>query len=296
MCYFYYICLAESESPNIFKIHSGGFKAGECAYFMINGQLIHGESKRGINVVILDSFGNPSCHRETFDTCGEEKESSKFCEFINMLQIETLIGIAVRDDAEDFLTEDAKETIKNLGGKQFANIQFRSSYALVAIIGHPAYTLEALAHGKSPATVSYYLPANGVSDILNDQRYVLKAGYQNNGIPDIQAVHSDCSFEINNSSSTAGDSLFAGFINPRSKSLSLKMYDACGTKESLKTLETELTHGNMIFVLVKVHNKEFSDSFLDMMQTLGSKSHNKLQRQNDIKFQLFFLKNRYHPL
>ena len=246
---------------------------------MLDGRLIPGESKRGINVVILES-SSQSCHRETFDTCKEENESSKFCEFINLLQIGTLIGIGVRDDAEDFLTEDAKKTMKSLGGKQFVDIEFRSSYALVAIIGHPDYTLEALAHGKSPATVSYWLPANGVSDILNDQSYILKvtsAGYQNGGMPDIQAVHLDYSFGINNSSSSAGDNLYAGFVNPKNKLLSLKTYDTCG---SLSTLETELIHGqeNIIYVFAKAYvDGNFSDSFHDMMETLGSKSHKKLQ-------------------
>ena len=202
---------------------------------MLDGRLIPGESKRGINVVILES-SSQSCHRESFDTCKEENESSKFCEFINLLQIGTLIGIGIRDDAEDFLTQDAKKTMKSLGGKQFGDIEFRSSYALVAIIGHPDYTLEALAHGKSPDTVSYWLPANGVSDILNDQSYILKvtsAGYQYGGMPDIQAVHLGYSFGINNSSSSAGDNLCAGFV---SKIVSLKTYNACGTKENLSTL------------------------------------------------------------
>ena len=272
-----------SESSYVFKVHSGGFKAGECAYFMLDGRMIPGESKHGINVVIPDS-SSQSCHRETFDTCKEENESTRFCEFINLLQIGTLIGIGVRDDAEDFLTEDAKKTIKSLGGKQFVDIKFCSSYALVAIIGHPDYTLEALAHGKSPATVSYWLPSNGISGILEDQRCILKvtsAGYQNGGILDIQAVHLGYSFGINNSSSSAGDSLYAGFINLKSKLLSLKTYDACGTKESLSTLETELTQGDIIYVFAKAYiDESFSDSFHDMMETLGSTSHKQLQHSS----------------
>ena len=253
---------------------------------MLDGEPIPGESKRGINVVVLSS--SQSFHRETFDTCKEEKESSKFCEYIDLLQIGTLIGIGVRDDAEDFLTEDAKKTMKSLGGKQFVDIKFRSSYALVAIIGHPDYSLEALAHGKSPATVSYWLPANGVSDILNDQRYILKvtsAGYHNGGMPDIQAVHLGYSFGINNSSSSAGDNLCAGFVNPKSKIVSLKTYDACGTKESLSTLETELTQENIIYVFAKAYvDGNISDSFHDMMETLGSKSHKKLQHNSSWVF------------
>ena len=248
---------------------------------MLDGRMIPGESKRGIYVVIPDS-SSQSCHRETFDTCKEENESSRFCEFINLLEIGTLIGIGVRDDAEDFLTEDAKKTMKSLGGKQFVDIKFRSSYALVAIIGHPDYSLEALAHGKSPATVSYWLPANGVSGILDNQRYILKvtsAGYQNGGIPDIQAVHLGYSFGINNSS--AGDNLYAGFVNLKSKLLSLKTYDACGTKESLSTLETEVTQRDIIYVFAKAYiDESFSDSFHDIMETLGSKSHKKLQHSS----------------
>ena len=239
-----------------------------------------------INVVILES-SSQSCHRESFDTCKEENESSK-CEFINLLQIGTLIGIGIRDDAEDFLTQDVKKTMKSLGGKQFVDIEFRSSYALVAIIGHPDYTLEALAHGKSPATVSYWLPANGVSDILNDQSYILKvtsAGYQNGGKPDIRAVHLGYSFGINNSSSSASDNLCADFVNPKSKIVSLKTYDACCTKESLSTLETELAQENIIYVFAKAYvDGNISDSFHDMMENLESKSHKKLQHNSSWVF------------
>ena len=259
----------------------------ECAYFMLDGRMIPGESKRGINVVVLGS-SSQSCHHETFDTCKEENESSRFCEFINLLQIGTLIGIGVRDDAEDFLTEDAKKTMKSLGGKQFVDIKFHSSYALVDIIGHPDYSLEALAHGKSPATVSYCLPANRVSNFLDDQRYILKvtsAGYQNGGMPDIQAVHLGYSFGINSSSFSADDNLYAGFVNPKSKRLSLKTYDACGTKESLSTLETELTQGDIIYVFAKEYiDESFSDSFHYITETLGSKSHKKLQHSSSWVF------------
>ena len=283
--YGYHYFFIFSESVNEFKVHSGGFEAGKCSRFTTKGYLIPGESKRGINVVVLDSYGNLS-RRESFDTHKQVKESSRFCEFINGLQGGTVIGIAVKDDAKECLTEPAVNTIKYLGGTEIVHVKFRSSYALVAIVGYPSYTLEAATDGDIPAIVSYLLPASGIINILNGRSFVVKAisaGYlENGGMGEIQAVHSGSSFMVTCcplQTVCVCNNICVGDIDPRHRSLRLKLYDVCDTKKDSDTLEAEFTQGSSIYGFAKTNRikKEFRDSFHDMMEALGSKFHKEVE-------------------
>ena len=236
-----------SESVNE---HSGGFEAGKCSRFTTKGYLIPCESKRGINVVILDSYSHLGCC-ESFDTHKQVKESSRFCEFINGLQGGTVIGIAVKGDAKECLTEPAVNTIKYLGGTEIVHVKFRSSYALVAIVGYPSYTLEAATDGDIPAIVSYLLPTNGIINILNGRSFVVKAisaGYlENGGMGEIQAVHSGSSFMVTCCPlQTVCNNICVGDIDPRHRSLRLKLYDVCSVAafmDLLKQTESKKSSG-----------------------------------------------------
>ena len=70
----------------------------------------------------------------------------------------------------------------------------------MAIVGYPSYTLEAATDGDIPAIVSYWLPANGIINILNGRSFVVKAisaGYlENGGMGETQAVHLGSSFMV----------------------------------------------------------------------------------------------------
>jgi len=80
--------------------------------------------KRGINMVALDPFKHELLANNNYDTYGDAKAASRFVKDFRKLPKSSVIAIAVKDEATNRLSGQAKEVLKSLGSQEIDNLKF----------------------------------------------------------------------------------------------------------------------------------------------------------------------------
>ena len=93
--------LLDTEIPVCIK--SLGYKNGDRVSILINGKE-HCPNKPGINIVVMDFTTFNVTEAAAFDTGHDKEASDHFVEFVDMIPIGTLVFIAVRGEADYYMT------------------------------------------------------------------------------------------------------------------------------------------------------------------------------------------------
>ena len=84
-------------------IQSLGYKNGDRVSISINGKE-HSPNKPGINIVVMDFMTFQVTEAVSFDTGHDKEASERLIEFIDMIPVGTLVFIAVRGEANYYMT------------------------------------------------------------------------------------------------------------------------------------------------------------------------------------------------
>ena len=84
-------------------IQSLGYKNGDRVSISINGKE-HSPNKPGINVVVMDFMTFQVTEAVSFDTAHDKDASEQLMECIDMIPVGTLVLIAVRGEANYYMT------------------------------------------------------------------------------------------------------------------------------------------------------------------------------------------------
>ncbi|XP_015759661.1 PREDICTED: uncharacterized protein LOC107338925, partial [Acropora digitifera] len=96
------------------NIKSSGYKTGDQASICINGKE-YSLNKPGINIVVMDLLTFQVTERASFDTGHDKEASEQLIECIDMIPVGSLVFIAVRGEANYFLSDKAKICLKDVG-------------------------------------------------------------------------------------------------------------------------------------------------------------------------------------
>ena len=80
-----------------------GYKNGDRVSISINGKE-HSPNKPGINIVVMDFMTFQVTEAVSFDTGHDKEASERLIEFIDMIPVGTLVFIAVRGEANYYMT------------------------------------------------------------------------------------------------------------------------------------------------------------------------------------------------
>ncbi|XP_032805803.2 cell surface hyaluronidase CEMIP2 isoform X2 [Petromyzon marinus] len=112
-------------------LHPAGLPHGEYSFEWQWGS-------RGINVRVLDPLEAQLLRSERFDTHESPTESQRLLHFLRALPPGTVVAVAVGDSAAKSLGREARLAVASLTGSRFvAELQYRYSWAMVAVIGGP---------------------------------------------------------------------------------------------------------------------------------------------------------------
>ena len=85
------------------NIKSSGYKTGDQASICINGKE-YSLNKPGINIVVMDLLTFQVTERASFDTGHDKEASEQLVECIDMIPVGSLVFMAVRGEANYFLS------------------------------------------------------------------------------------------------------------------------------------------------------------------------------------------------
>lgn len=85
------------------SIQSFGYKNGDRVSISINGKE-HSPNKPGINIVVMDFMTFQVTEAVSFDTGHDKEASERLIECIDMIPVGTLVFLAVRGEANYYMT------------------------------------------------------------------------------------------------------------------------------------------------------------------------------------------------
>ena len=97
-------CFSDTKIP--VTIQALGYKNGDRVSISINGKE-HSPNKPGINVVVMDFMTFQVTEAVSFDTGHDKEASERLIEFIDMIPVGTLVFIAVRGEANYYMTGES---------------------------------------------------------------------------------------------------------------------------------------------------------------------------------------------
>jgi len=145
------------------NVESAGFLVGKYSRLNVDGvDVIEGQSKRGVNVAVLDQHTGSVINTAAFDTHAALSASDSLAAYINSITEGRIVLVGVRDDATVSFGTNAKLAIQSLGGSvdNISTIGYRASYALIGIAGAGVGAREAFEEFSAIGPVS-------VSDTLS---------------------------------------------------------------------------------------------------------------------------------
>gem|GEM_PF-2071971 len=145
------------------NVESAGYSIGYYAHLNVDGvDVIEGQSKRGVNLAVLDQHTGRVLDTTWFDTYGALNASGSLAAYINSITEGRIVLVGVKDEATVNFGNDAKLAIQSLGGSvdNISTIGYRASYALIGIAGAGVGAREAFEKSSAISGVS-------VSDTLS---------------------------------------------------------------------------------------------------------------------------------
>ncbi len=115
---------------------SEGVNVGNNACITTNGHTVKMPNgyQRGINVIVFNQEGQV-IDRGTFDTYASTNETNKFVEFINKVNPENYVALAVKDECTWHLNyssnEKVQQVFQSLGSTMISQVGYRDSWVLI---------------------------------------------------------------------------------------------------------------------------------------------------------------------
>ncbi len=130
------------------QIDAAGFNFGDAAKIIVNGTVVDpGLYGRGLNVAVLDQSSGALLSFQTYDTCQSPAAADAFAAAVEALPVGRLVLVAVKDEAQDNLTNRAKLACQSLGSISIFDLAYRGSWALIGQKGaSPGTRIEALSN------------------------------------------------------------------------------------------------------------------------------------------------------
>lgn len=186
--------------------HSAGFSVGNSASLTVGGVPIALSNTRGLNVAVVSTEGDVS-QVQAFDTYANTSQSEAFMSWVNSLDDGTCVVVAVKDEASNSLTSEAKQSLISLGSRYANDIGYRDSFVLVGFKGAISGTVAEQVCSVAPCEAHYHLmPENyggtvaSSGDSTGFSIALASAGYNvgNNAMISIDgAIIGSCSRGIN---------------------------------------------------------------------------------------------------
>lgn len=132
------ITATKVKSPSfVIAATSAGNNWGNMAQVTCNGELVSfsGGYQRGLNVVVFDQSNGRHLQSRSFDFYADPANADAFADWIETIPQGRVIAIALKDDASFNLSDRAKAACKLMGSTQIDRLQFRGSWAIVAVKG-----------------------------------------------------------------------------------------------------------------------------------------------------------------
>ena len=173
------VTLAAVNTPFV-SIQSAGYTVGNYAKFEVDGKPIRITDTygRGLNLAVIDGTNMNIISKQHFDTYASSANTRSFVNLINSLPVGSIVAIAIKDEATNSLTEDAKRAIEGLGSKYIRQIHSRGSWALLGRKGAPQGTvLEAASNIGPTEIITQALPVAQVHVSTTCQIFVESIGY-----------------------------------------------------------------------------------------------------------------------
>lgn len=119
--------------PLILEFESAGFNDGDFAKILINGKE-RSLNLRGINVVRLDEEGN-YLESTVYDTWASPEAADDMVRYIEHLADGEIVIFAVRDEASENLTVQARAALEALGSEYIGQLGEQDSWGMISIVG-----------------------------------------------------------------------------------------------------------------------------------------------------------------
>eukprot|EP00441_Pelagodinium_beii_P037569 CAMPEP_0197629024 /NCGR_PEP_ID=MMETSP1338-20131121/7060_1 /TAXON_ID=43686 ORGANISM="Pelagodinium beii, Strain RCC1491" /NCGR_SAMPLE_ID=MMETSP1338 /ASSEMBLY_ACC=CAM_ASM_000754 /LENGTH=786 /DNA_ID=CAMNT_0043200031 /DNA_START=68 /DNA_END=2429 /DNA_ORIENTATION=+ len=155
-------CCEEAKAGTVdLVVRSAGYRDGNEAVFLLDGQELYSATSRGLTVLVLrrDSTGRAIETGDavevtkSFDTSTESGDR-ELSQFLGELPEKSIVAMAVKDSLSSVAFSDAaKAAMRSCGGTLVDKIGFRAAYALIGIKGGSALGEELLASGNGHAVV-----------------------------------------------------------------------------------------------------------------------------------------------
>ncbi|MDJ0556978.1 MAG: interleukin-like EMT inducer domain-containing protein [Microcoleaceae cyanobacterium MO_207.B10] len=118
------------------KVQSSGYNHGNSAVITLNNKEFGFDKySRGLNIAVFDELTGQNISCTTFDTSGDENGAPAFAKFVEHLPANSIVAIAVKDDAIMNISEAALKACESLGSRLIRNLKFRGSYAMIGYKG-----------------------------------------------------------------------------------------------------------------------------------------------------------------
>ena len=127
-----------------------------------------------MNVVVLDKVTGSFISSQSFDTHASSANSASLVSFISSLDHGSLVFMAVKDEAQKYLTTAAKNAIKTLGSTKINSIRYRDSWCILGKKGAKAGTAveDLKPNGVASCSQTIFFPQT-----ISVRGYLQSAGY-----------------------------------------------------------------------------------------------------------------------
>ena len=172
------------------EVQSAGYECGNYARVLLGDTFLHINTTRGLNVVVLNRTDYSVMVTGSFDVYESRATSAKFAQFIADQPNLSVMCIVLKDEGSRYLGETAKDTIAALTGKDtIKNLSHRVGYALIAIKGHPDFSIENMSTRGRAAHVRYILPLGGIKELLERGRPEITTNKFSQEVTEITAAY-----------------------------------------------------------------------------------------------------------
>ena len=146
------------------SVESCGQHGKNCATIKINGTAVDIPNddgySRGLHVVVVNQTSGAVIHREVYDTSAEISVKPPSVHFANLIASQsngTIVAIAIKDEAIDNLSEQAKKACESIGSALISQVRHGGSWAIIGKKGAPIGSVpEAVSNnGPSKATMFF---------------------------------------------------------------------------------------------------------------------------------------------
>ncbi|KAJ1556466.1 Cell surface hyaluronidase [Cladochytrium tenue] len=139
-------CSVDGPRQLSITVQSAGFNDGNFVKIDVrrDGNLLKlsDNYSRGINAVALDPLDGSILDCRNFDTHASSEASEEFALFVESLEPQTLVVLAIQDEGSENLSDVAITSCELLGAEKIRQIKYRDSWCLIGEKGFPSSTID----------------------------------------------------------------------------------------------------------------------------------------------------------